>query len=510
MKIQWKIFYCLFTIVLFLIVIVAFTYNATTKVSYFRDRLLAVEGRLLSETYLRAQVRNQLLETFDVLYVSGIDAHESRINQGKEEVQKKITDLKNSFTESGVIDASYKADLDEIIHSYDVLQSTLDQGVVLLKSGKTKEARQVLIDARENKFQKEFLKKISAIIGKESQISNFESNNLEQSIKWLQRILVLSAGAALVLSLMLSTFIARSIGRRLNYIEKAAQKISSGDFDISLPVHGQDEVSTLSRAINKMAASLHEAKTQIIKQQELLIVSSKMSSLGEMAGGIAHEINTPLAVIALKADLLKAASETEEFALDSKAIVADTCEMIHRTVDRIAKIIAGLRAFAREGASDPFQQTEMRYIVKDTLDLCSEKFRGSGVVLQVEMPETELLLSCRATQISQVLLNLLSNSFDATQERAEKLTEKWIKIEARDLGAEVELSVTDSGHGILPAIRSKLAQPFFTTKEVGKGTGLGLSISRGIVMDHGGRLILDEQSPHTRFVIVLPKDRITS
>lgn len=506
MKIQWKIFYCLFTIVLFLIVIVAFTYNATTKVSYFRDRSLAVEGRLLAETYLRAQVRNQLLETFDVLYVSGIDRYEDRINQGKEEVQNKILDLKKALTESGVIDATYKTDLDEVVNSYDRLQSTLDQGVALLKSGNVKEARQVLIDARENKFKKGFLEKISALIEKESQISNFESNNLEQSIKWLQRILLLSAGAALILSLMLSTFIARSIGRRLGRIEKAAQKISSGDFNISLPTHGQDEVSTLSQAINKMAASLLEAQTQIIKQQELLIVSSKMSSLGEMAGGIAHEINTPLAVIALKADLLEAASHTEEFTLNGREIVADACAMIHRTTDRIAKIIIGLRAFARDGASDPFQKMDVQSIVKDTLDLCSEKFRGSGVVLHVQMPENELLLSCRATQISQVLLNLLSNSFDASQE----ISEKWIKIEARDLGTEVELSVTDSGHGISAAIRSKLAQPFFTTKEVGKGTGLGLSISRGIVMDHGGHLILDEQSPHTRFVIVLPKDRINS
>jgi len=506
MKIQWKIFYSLFTIVLFLIGVVVFAYQATEKVSYFRDRSLAVEGRLLAATYLRAEVRNQLLETFDVLYVSGIDKHENRINEGKEKIQQRIVELKKALTESGVVDTSSKADLDEVVNSYAVLQSSLDQGVILLKSANAKEARAVLIDARENKFQKEFLANITTIIEKESQISKFESNNLKESIKWLQRVLLLSAGVALLLSLMLSAFTARSIGRRLKGIEKAAQRISSGDFNISLPTHGQDEVSTLSLAINKMAASLLEAKTQIVKQQELLIVSSKMSSLGEMAAGIAHEINTPLAVIALKADLLKAASDSEEFSLSSRKIVADACDMIYRTTDRIAKIIAGLRAFARDGTSDPFQNTDIQSIVGDTLALCSEKFQGSGIVLQVEMSESELFLSCRATQISQVLLNLLSNSFDAIQGHTEKHAEKWIKIQARDLGQEVELSVTDSGHGIAPAIRSKLAQPFFTTKEVSKGTGLGLSISRGIVMDHRGRLFLDEQSVHTRFVIVLPKD----
>lgn len=503
MKIQWKIFYCLFAIVLFVLLVGVFAYNATTKVSYFRDRSLAVEGRLLSATYLRAQVRNQLLETFDVLYVSGIEKHEERINKGKEEVLKKLVLLEKALTESGAVDAIYQTDLEDVVNSYTTLQSSLDHGVALFKSGKTKEAQKVLIDARENKFDKGFIEKITAIINKEAQVSAVESKNLEQSINWLQRVLLFSAGASVLLSLLLSTIVSRSIGRRLAGIEKAAQRISSGDFNISLTANGNDEISTLSEAINKMAASLQEAKTQIVKQQELLILNSKMSSLGEMASGIAHEINTPLAVIALRVVLLKEACNAENFAVVGRKMVMDACTIIERTTHRIAKIITGLRAFARDGASDPFQYTDIQSIIDDTLDLCGEKFRSSGVDLQLEVPERKLFLSCRSTQISQVLLNLLSNSFDAI----ETSEQKWIKIKALDLGEEIELSVADSGQGIAPAIRSKLAQPFFTTKDVGKGTGLGLSISRGIVMDHGGRLFLDEQSENTRFVIVLPKNQ---
>lgn len=501
MKIQWKIFYSLFTIVLFLIVVVTFTYNAATKVSYFRDRSLAAQGRLLSATFLRAQVRNLLLDTFDMLYVSGISSNADRINSGKELVQTRIIDLKNTLSVSGG-DTIYSADLDEVINSYADLERALEQGVSLFKANKTKEARLVLIDARENKFNQGFLKKISAIIDKERLVGGVESKNLEQSIGRMQNILLFSAGASLILSLMLSTFIARSIGRRLRGIEKAAQRISAGDFNISLSTHGSDEVSTLAQAINKMAASLLEAKTQIVKQQELLVISSKMSSLGEMASGIAHEINTPLAVISLRVALLKEACVGPDFSVAGKKMVIEACEIIERTTFRIAKIITGLRSFARDGAADPFQTIDMQSIVEDTLDLCGEKFRNSGVDLQVNMPEQPLVFSCRGTQISQVILNLLSNSFDAIQD----LNEKWIKIEVLDLGDKVVLSVTDSGKGIAPATRSKLAQPFFTTKDVGKGTGLGLSISRGIIMDHGGHLILDEQNPYTRFVIELPKD----
>jgi signal transduction histidine kinase len=99
------------------------------------------------------------------------------------------------------------------------------------------------------------------------------------------------------------------------------------------------------------------------------------------------------------------------------------------------------------------------------------------------------------------LLNLIGNSFDAVQE----LPEKWIKVNICDLGKEVEISVTDSGLGIPEAIREKITQPFFTTKEIGKGTGLGLSISRGIVESHNGRLFVDATCANTRIVVVLPK-----
>jgi C4-dicarboxylate-specific signal transduction histidine kinase len=99
-----------------------------------------------------------------------------------------------------------------------------------------------------------------------------------------------------------------------------------------------------------------------------------------------------------------------------------------------------------------------------------------------------------------VLLNLLNNAFDAVCD----LPKPWVQVEANAVGNHVEISVTDSGSGIPAEIRNRIMQPFFTTKEAGKGTGLGLSISHGIASEHGGKLYIDEQSPHTRFVLVLP------
>ena len=135
------------------------------------------------------------------------------------------------------------------------------------------------------------------------------------------------------------------------------------------------------------------------------------------------------------------------------------------------------------------------------MPFCMERLRQNSVELRVPPVEKSLRIDCRPTEISQVLLNLLNNAVDAVQ----PLAEKWVELKVRNAGNEIEISVTDSGAGIPEKIRDKMGQPFFTTKVVGHGTGLGLSISKGIVEAHGGRLSLDAECEHTRFVVMLPK-----
>jgi signal transduction histidine kinase len=100
-----------------------------------------------------------------------------------------------------------------------------------------------------------------------------------------------------------------------------------------------------------------------------------------------------------------------------------------------------------------------------------------------------------------VILNLLNNAVDAVG----PLADKWVEVQVKGIGEEVEISVMDSGSGIPEKLRDKIGQPFFTTKTIGQGTGLGLSISKGIVEAHGGRLSLDLECEHTRFLVRLPK-----
>ncbi len=222
-----------------------------------------------------------------------------------------------------------------------------------------------------------------------------------------------------------------------------------------------------------------------------------MASLGEMASGIAHEINNPLAIITAKtAHLMKV---LEAGTVDPLSARKDLVR-IQQTAYRIASIVKGLRAFSRSADRDPFAAVSLDNLINDTLSLCHERFKNSGVELILrDIPNVSI--DCRGSQISQVLLNLLNNAFDVVQ----ALPAKWVSLSVAELPSEkIQFSVTDSGNGISPDIVEKLMQPFFTTKDVGKGTGLGLSIARGIIEDHGGQIYYDKTSANTRFVFELP------
>jgi PAS domain S-box-containing protein len=260
------------------------------------------------------------------------------------------------------------------------------------------------------------------------------------------------------------------------------------------------DLALLDMATRLMGFAIERKEAQdIIQQQQLkLIASSKMAALGEMAGGVSHEINNPLTVIhgfAQKLELL-AGRDT----LDREA-VRDIARNIRKGAHRISKIVKGLRAIARGSEHDPFQLIPLQTIMDDTLELCRERIVKSGIQLELDPIPADLHLECRAEQIAQVLLNLLNNAYDALQ----NMQERWIRVTVNGDAEWITLTVSDSGPGIPSELQEQIMQPFFTTKKAGHGTGLGLSISRSIVNAHRGHLYLDAKCSTTRFVITLPR-----
>lgn len=232
--------------------------------------------------------------------------------------------------------------------------------------------------------------------------------------------------------------------------------------------------------------------------QERLIYGSKMTALGEMSSGIAHEINNPLAVIQARAHQMRWLAENNKLDLDT-AIMASS--QISETVMRIAKIVRALKAISRDGAKDPYEKVPLARLIQETLDLCSERIRERGIKIETGIVPDGLTIECSPVQISQVILNLLNNAYDAI----ESLEKKWIRVHCQEEGNGVLIRVTDSGAGIPAEIRNQLFTPFFTTKPQGRGTGLGLSISKGMVEMHGGWLKVDETCANTCMLVYLPK-----
>jgi C4-dicarboxylate-specific signal transduction histidine kinase len=230
-------------------------------------------------------------------------------------------------------------------------------------------------------------------------------------------------------------------------------------------------------------------------------MASKLSALGEMSAGIAHEINNPLTIISSSASYLAKGLEKDKL---TKEQILASIDKIKATVLRISRIIQGMRNIARDTEGELFEKTNLKSILEDAISLCDQKFKNMSIEIKVDLedPNFNTSISCKRIGISQVFVNLLNNSHDAIC----TLDSKWISISSKvnTEHQEIEIKFTDSGNGIPVEIRDKILQPFFTTKEIGKGTGLGLSLCNNIIKEHKGNFYIDESNPNTCFIIKIP------
>lgn len=264
-------------------------------------------------------------------------------------------------------------------------------------------------------------------------------------------------------------------------------------------VVSQLELRKKNLQLSSKLDELQTAHNAVQGHQEKLIHSAKMASLGEMAGGVAHEINNPLSIIIGHAQKISTlVSRGDKTKLEN--ILPNSIEAMETTAFRIHKIVKGLLNFARE--SDKKSEVASW---KETIELClglvQEKFRSKGIELSIN-DKRDIQLHFSTTPLSQVLINLLNNSAYAIAD----LETKKISIHLIESEKEVLISVTDNGPGVPKEIQDKVFDPFFTTKPVGDGTGLGLSISKGLIENEGGNFELDTSyTKGARFIITIKK-----
>lgn len=263
-------------------------------------------------------------------------------------------------------------------------------------------------------------------------------------------------------------------------------------FDFA-PVVGQNEFLVFARDESEKI----KANEWMKEKEQTLLRASKFASLGEMAGGIVHEINSPLSIIATLSGQLRELAEEGEF---HPSLYRDLAKSIEDTSQRLGKIVNGIRTLARDSEHDPLVLTPISEIIDEIKELSREKLQRTHTALTFQVEDLDLKISCRPIQIVQALINLINNACDAI----EKKDERWIKLAVLKKKGKIQLMVTDSGTSLSPAIKEKLFEPFFTTKPVEKGTGLGLGITKKIIEQHQGSIKIDPTNSHTSFIIELP------
>lgn len=249
--------------------------------------------------------------------------------------------------------------------------------------------------------------------------------------------------------------------------------------------------------IDRLKSTVHELKDsnqRLASTQEALLQSEKLASMGQLAAGVAHEVNNPLGIVLMYSHMLLDEA-------DKQSPVYSDLHMIAEQATRCKKIVAGLLDFARENRV-LLQPCDVRQLVNRAV--LSVPAPGT-VEISLRFDLRDPVCELDEDQMIQVLTNLISNAFDAMPEGGKLL------IHLRDEEEQVVFSITDTGHGIAEENMGKLFEPFFTTKKMGKGTGLGLPVSYGIVKMHRGNIAVQsnanaEKGPTgTSFTITLPR-----
>ena len=324
--------------------------------------------------------------------------------------------------------------------------------------------------------------------------------------------LVYGLVSTLMVCLLAGLFIHRTVNRPVTKLLRGIRRVSEGDLDSPICIDSSDEIGHLARSFNQMTEDLGKARAEIenwtlkleqeIKEktrdlsiaQQKVLRSEKLSSLGILAAGVAHELNSPLTGILTFAHLLM-----QKMPKDSQD--REDLQLIVNETNRCAVIIRQLLDFSRENAPSK-QPRNVNQVIDQAINLVRRQALFHDVKIECHLHESLQLVELDANQMKQVFLNLLVNSAEAMQGGGTIHICSGLTDSAPE---RVFVAFKDTGSGIPKTIIDKIFDPFFTSKAVGEGTGLGLALSYGIVKRHGGTIeVTSIPGEETTFTITLP------
>ncbi len=308
----------------------------------------------------------------------------------------------------------------------------------------------------------------------------------QQLVDSFGRRVLLTAASTLLLSALIAFPLSWAIIRPLTRLAEATRQVAEGDWSVRVPTRGPRETSILADSFNSMVEALKDTRDQLVQKE-------KLASVGQLAAGVAHEINNPLGSVLLYADILR--KETP----DDNAQQMEDLGMIIREATRCKTIVMDLLNFARQNEVLA-QETDLNTLLHELAQEARKKDIYPQVTFVEDLDPSLPVIQADPMQLQQVFMNLMNNAAEAMPDGGH-LT---LRTRRSSTPGYVSVEVQDTGVGIAPQNMSKLFSPFFTTKPIGRGTGLGLAIIYGIVKMHQGQItVQSELGKGTTFVISL-------
>ncbi len=323
----------------------------------------------------------------------------------------------------------------------------------------------------------------------------------------------------LILYLTLNKELSRPL---IDFISKINQ-IKNGQKNVEFPIKREDELGVLAKAFMSIQKNLDQRENKIKEYNENLeilvqertvrleallkeskttlensIHSAKLATLGEVANGLSHQLNSPIMV------LKGSAHQIEKVVKQNNPDIERMKHLLLRlkgTTKKVTESVNNLRVFSRNPANDQMKRTSLSSIFKSALNICSEKFRFHQINISIAPENLEAFnIMAKETQMAHAILNLLNNSFDAIISKKEK----WIKINITTDNLTLHIDISDSGAPIPTELTSKIFTPYYTTKIGQNKPGLGLSITQKIIEEHNGTIKYSQKDNHNHFIISLP------